>query len=293
MPVSLSSFRRRQMHRHSAFTLIELLVVIAIIAILAAILFPVFAQAREKARQASCLSNLKQLGLAMMQYAQDYNETMPYNNYNGVGGNNGWAGLIYPYVKSVGVYHCPDDPTPAGGAYAASASSGGIAGTLVPISYGASKALMNINGAYSQLLVNWNSPSLSVILFELQGMQTDPTNPTETGSNLSSGAGGLSNVTLAPWNSPGLTAHWATGLFPYRTTVQIPQLPGGPIHNGGANYLLADGHAKYFQPGAVSGGYSPANASTPQSNTGNTSAGTASMTDTTGTVKFAATFSAL
>src|ERR1700756_2655146 len=90
------------------FTLIELLVVIAIIAILAAILFPVFAQAREKARAISCLSNEKQLGLSIMQYVQDYDEHVPFG-YNLWGGGAGWAGQIYPYVKSVNVYRCPDD----------------------------------------------------------------------------------------------------------------------------------------------------------------------------------------
>src|SRR5262249_15795329 len=73
--------------RRPAFTLIELLVVIAIFAILAAILFPVFAQARAKARQAACLSNMKQIGLGLMMYAQDYDETLPGNstlNVNGV-----------------------------------------------------------------------------------------------------------------------------------------------------------------------------------------------------------------
>src|SRR5438105_14223947 len=76
------SFKRR------AFTLIELLVVIAIIAILAAILFPVFARAREKARQTTCTSNVKQLGLAWMMYVQDYDETFPPNNSTNVTANN-------------------------------------------------------------------------------------------------------------------------------------------------------------------------------------------------------------
>src|SRR5579859_226905 len=100
--------RPSNMNRKNAFTLIELLVVIAIIAILAAILFPVFAQAREKARSISCLSNMKELGLAFMQYEQDNDEQMIVNDDLW---GQGWAGKIYPYVKSGGVYGCPDDST--------------------------------------------------------------------------------------------------------------------------------------------------------------------------------------
>jgi prepilin-type N-terminal cleavage/methylation domain-containing protein/prepilin-type processing-associated H-X9-DG protein len=102
-----------------AFTLIELLVVIAIIAILAAILFPVFAQARAKARQTACLSNMKQIGTGLTLYAQDWDETLPLNDYigNGLGplpgwrdprAGDSWCSGIYPYVKNLQIYVCPE-----------------------------------------------------------------------------------------------------------------------------------------------------------------------------------------
>lgn len=95
------------------FTLIELLVVIAIIAILAAILFPVFAQAREKARQTQCLSNTKQLGLAVMQYINDYNETYPMSVYLGSRNNQPCAfsvlSAVEPYTKNSGIFQCPSN----------------------------------------------------------------------------------------------------------------------------------------------------------------------------------------
>ena len=124
----LVSFARKR----AAFTLIELLVVIAIIAILAAILFPVFAQAREKARQTACLSNQKQIGNALLMYLQDYDEALPAPDWGAVPGYTGpersafawqpgrgatgpgpnapcWADVFQPYVKSTDVFKCPDD----------------------------------------------------------------------------------------------------------------------------------------------------------------------------------------
>jgi len=89
------------------FTLIELLVVIAIIAILAAILFPVFAQAREAARKTSCQSNLKQMSLGLTMYAQDYDESLPQGSRTINGQAWRWMHQTFPYVKNAGIYHCP------------------------------------------------------------------------------------------------------------------------------------------------------------------------------------------
>ncbi|MEN6301106.1 MAG: DUF1559 domain-containing protein [Armatimonadia bacterium] len=89
------------------FTLIELLVVIAIIAILAAILFPVFAKAREKARQSSCLSNVKQIMLGVLSYAQDYDEVLPYASHWGEPTPRNWWQYLDPYVKNAQIFICP------------------------------------------------------------------------------------------------------------------------------------------------------------------------------------------
>lgn len=114
--------RSNNLSQHRGFTLIELLVVIAIIAILAAILFPVFARARENARRTSCISNLKQMGLAAMQYTQDYDEGLPIalyavpNGYNYPDGREWyadtlyWPQMLYPYHKSTQVFFCPSSP---------------------------------------------------------------------------------------------------------------------------------------------------------------------------------------
>jgi prepilin-type N-terminal cleavage/methylation domain-containing protein/prepilin-type processing-associated H-X9-DG protein len=95
--------------KHRGFTLIELLVVIAIIAILAAILFPVFARAREKARQTSCLSNLKQLGLAVIMYTQDYDETYSMSMYLAGAQVYTMYHVHMPYMKNTGIFQCPSE----------------------------------------------------------------------------------------------------------------------------------------------------------------------------------------
>jgi prepilin-type N-terminal cleavage/methylation domain-containing protein/prepilin-type processing-associated H-X9-DG protein len=97
--------------RRSAFTLIELLVVIAVIAILAAILIPVFAQARERARMSTCVSNMRQIGSALMMYVQDYDETFPYIRFTCPTVDcYVWKNAIQPYLKSTSVLACPSDP---------------------------------------------------------------------------------------------------------------------------------------------------------------------------------------
>ncbi len=107
------SIFRLSSSRKSAFTLIELLVVIAIIAILAAILFPVFARARENARRASCMSNLKQIGLGLLQYTQDYDEKMVLIRSNPAACSSPWGELIQPYMKSKQVFKCPSNTSGA------------------------------------------------------------------------------------------------------------------------------------------------------------------------------------
>lgn len=150
----------KHIHTHTrkgiqAFTLIELLVVIAIIAILAAILFPVFARARENARRTSCLSNLKQMGLGLMQYTQDYDETYPCTGDTGYGGENGgngnaqtasWRQKLQPYVKSTQVFVCPSNPNNTVTSDQGSPTVAGAAFPEIKLSYYINKNLYDPNG---------------------------------------------------------------------------------------------------------------------------------------------------
>lgn len=143
--------------RKRAFTLIELLVVIAIIALLAAILFPVFARAREQARNSSCQSNLKQIGLGLLQYSQDYDELYVASYYGSQGNNQNtdgvtnykWMDAVFPYIKSEQIYDCP------------SAYRAGTAG--------AQRYVYNNSGAY-----NYGSYAINIIYRVGSGTPTHP-----------------------------------------------------------------------------------------------------------------------
>ena len=147
-------------HLRRAFTLIELLVVIAIIAILAAILFPVFAQAREKARQASCASNLKQMGIAILQYNQDFDEAyaMAMWGSSASGTRCSWPAMIQPYVKSTAIFTCPSD----------TGNYGKTPGTISdPAGCSASPTGYSVSYIYNYYLAGNNNPNGGVITSSL------------------------------------------------------------------------------------------------------------------------------
>lgn len=238
--------------KSKGFTLIELLVVIAIIAILAAILFPVFARVREKARQTSCASNEKQIGLAIIQYVQDNNETYPVNAtaYSNVYyASNGWADAVYPYVKSAEAFKCPDDPTTA-------------TAPNVPISFAINWNLINMqfsggSAAAAATLAVQLAPASTVLAFECQG---ETFNPTAAGGPDTSPAGSM---------DPGFwggrfgnnAGQYATGSDPIKT---LNVIAVGPVHTGGSNYLVCDGHVKWLMSSRISGGVTAAAPGNPE-----------------------------
>ena len=259
----------RRIAGDQAFTLIELLVVIAIIAILAAILFPVFAQAREKARQISCLSNQKQLGLAILQYQQDYDEYFPCGSVPGLGGNTstygggaGWAGQVYSYVKSAAVYACPDDK----GYKSVTLVSYGINENLTS---GAKVDGNNTPEGGALSVAKCVAPASTVLIGETAacGAYTPVTTPGEQTSPAITGFSYGGN------GAPGLNIS-STVCTGYAMGLQVgPRTyPGSPArHTRWANFLLGDGHAKFLNPILVSPGFNAQNSA--NDSTVNTSSG--------------------
>jgi prepilin-type N-terminal cleavage/methylation domain-containing protein/prepilin-type processing-associated H-X9-DG protein len=213
----------RRFSNKRGFTLIELLVVIAIIAILAAILFPVFARAREAARKTSCLNNLKQLGTGIMMYAQDYDESVPSTQFGGMQTTPAWANynwsyvfvMLEPYLKNTNILACPSAPK-------------NLFGT----------PQINSNYAYSEYLydVNRGWSSLAAL-----------------GNN---NYGVASLAILADSRQHGIFNDWDSGntgnaTYPTNFLARVSLANGATPRHEGSNFVYADGHAKFSPVQAI------------------------------------------
>ena len=201
------------MHRAKGFTLIELLVVIAIIAILAAILFPVFAKARQKARQTQCLSNLKQLGLASNMYMTDWDEWLPASagyQYCTMVLKRGWGPPmnIEPYVKNRGLWKCPERR-----------SSGFVAGGYT----------CNEQVTWIRLLMWGTDYSWNVAAFTARGTSS---------ANFKDPA----HIIIFTDYGGNNYFRWVN----YGTTATKQYVWSYARHNDGANYAFMDGHSKWI-----------------------------------------------
>jgi prepilin-type N-terminal cleavage/methylation domain-containing protein len=229
------------MKRQRGFTLIELLVVIAIIAILAAILFPVFAQAREKARQATCISNTRQIGTALMMYAQDYDETIVPNNdqITGVTTTGNWSDFLQPYIKNHQVFLCPSSsfrgsaPTDQVKSY-----SGKLVGYVVNNYYysDASLGMLFEKTNYTNGVSNGRQPSTLASIEDQVGTMFCADGGDADGATGSSGTAQLPNVTPQSLN--------LTASPPTFTTSQCDLIAR---HSAGVCVTFFDGHAKWMK----------------------------------------------
>ena len=220
--------------QNSGFTLIELLVVIAIIAILAAILFPVFARARENARRSSCQSNLKQIGLGWLQYSQDYDEKMvPYSSNGTTSGfSHNWGLAIQPYLQSVQVFTCPSNSVDVVG-YTYNAEIARSANPGPPRSLAAlplpSQSVMFADGRGGDPTVavtNAQYPSSKIDATFMRSLAFFASPPSGAGRRLSSG----STNGLGVWSD----------ISPVGSVI-------ADRHLEGSNYAFADGHVKWYK----------------------------------------------
>jgi prepilin-type N-terminal cleavage/methylation domain-containing protein/prepilin-type processing-associated H-X9-DG protein len=225
------------------FTLIELLVVIAIIAILAAILFPVFAQARDQARQTTCLSNMKQLGTALMMYGQDYDETLPAWPFKGGAGGlfndprfkiwsySTWVDALMPYTKNKDVFACPNGP-----------KSG------ANFVFGPKDNQVVVNLAINEYIENSDNGFASIA--RLTGARNGPA---EVSVIAESCYAGIYQDWSDGYNIPGRGKNF--GLYRLYCANKAANNVCEPRHKDhGVNVTFADGHAKFIQGGRIQGG---------------------------------------
>jgi prepilin-type N-terminal cleavage/methylation domain-containing protein/prepilin-type processing-associated H-X9-DG protein len=225
------------MRRKRAFTLIELLVVIAIIAILAAILFPVFAQAREKARGASCLSNTKQIGLAISMYTQDYDEVLPMGGNGGPTLQNRWYHWVKAYQTNRQINVCPSAPGQRPGdydvgGYGCNINVMGWGNFPVHTGAGPGRRLAEITDVAGTFVISDCSQCKKTVIG--QDPQTwnshiDPARPSCDWQTTPPGA----------WDNDRYVAYNAHDSWGNESRRPMPR------HNGGSNVIYADGHAKF------------------------------------------------
>lgn len=226
------------MKRRKGFTLVELLIVIAILAILAALLFPAFAKAREKARQATCTSNLKQLGMAMEMYLQDYDESFPYQRtpcWMSRGTDTGlcWPEQVHPYVKNVQVLRCPSGPS-EGCQYARCYPE--LCGRPnLACNYGFNEVVQN-NGEQRNPC-GWGLGSIAAMPHPAEVVLL----------------GDASTMFVAPWGRDLRSVNVRLA-FPRKelpdncdlSGYSAAQLDSWTMHSGGSNLAFADGHVKWY-----------------------------------------------
>ncbi len=231
--------QKEPQRRVSGFTLIELLVVIAIIAILAAILFPVFARARENARRSSCQSNLKQIALGVVQYRQDYDERFPSAVTNNVTGSLGWANSIQPYLKSTQIYQCPSESNSQSNLNQPTAAGEGFTDYYY-------NGMLSWDGDYTTPDFSNGINEAALISSTLTVMLGDGNGNRSSSRFRSNGCGTASNAT---YSSPGFGNCGGTppGNFAPTGGMGGAGSDSWVRHLEGSNLAFADGHVKWYK----------------------------------------------